>query len=415
MVSKRFGLSVPLFEIYVLGVFQLKNQSPGFDSLAIRAGQQRTLEGEHSEAIFATSSFVFDNAQQAADRFGGEEPGNIYGRFTNPTVNAFERRLAALEQGEACIATATGMAAIMSVCVALLKQGDHIVSSPSIFGTTNSLFTKYLPRFGIETDFVDITDIAGWQAAIKNNTKLLFVESPSNPMTEVADLRALADMAHAQGCLLVVDNCFCSPALQQPIALGADLVIHSATKHLDGQGRILGGAVVGNQQLVGEEIFGVVRTTGPTMSPFNAWVALKGLETLKLRMDAHSIAAQKVAEFLQSHRNVESVNYPGLAEHPQHDLAARQQSGFGAVLSFAVKGGREDAWKVIDATEMLSITGNLGDVKTTITHPATTTHARVDATTRQRVGITESLIRVSVGLETTDDIIADLARGLDLL
>ncbi len=393
----------------------MNEQSPGFDSLAIRAGQQRTPEGEHSEAIFATSSFVFSNAQQAADRFGGEEPGNIYGRFTNPTVNAFERRLAALEGGEACVATATGMAAIMSVCVALLKQGDHIVSSPSIFGTTNTLFNKYLPRFGIRTDFVDITDLEGWRKALKPETRLLFVESPSNPMTEVADLRALSELAHENGSLLVVDNCFCSPALQQPIALGADLVIHSATKHLDGQGRILGGAVVGDQQLVAEEVFGVVRTTGPTMSPFNAWVALKGLETLKLRMDAHCVAAQQVAEYLASHANVEAVNYPGLADHPQHELAARQQSGFGAVLSFRVKGGRENAWKVIDSTEMLSITGNLGDVRTTITHPATTTHARVDDETKIRVGITENLIRVSVGLETTDDIITDLARGLDSL
>ncbi len=393
----------------------MNEQSPGFDSLAIRAGQQRTPEGEHSEAIFATSSFVFSNAQQAADRFGGEEPGNIYGRFTNPTVNAFERRLAALEGGEACVATATGMAAIMSVCVALLKQGDHIVSSPSIFGTTNTLFNKYLPRFGILTDFVDITDLEGWRKALKPETRLLFVESPSNPMTEVADLRALSELAHENGSLLVVDNCFCSPALQQPIALGADLVIHSATKHLDGQGRILGGAVVGDQQLVAEEVFGVVRTTGPTMSPFNAWVALKGLETLKLRMDAHCVAAQQVAEYLASHANVEAVNYPGLADHPQHELAARQQSGFGAVLSFRVKGGRENAWKVIDSTEMLSITGNLGDVRTTITHPATTTHARVDDETKIRVGITENLIRVSVGLETTDDIITDLARGLDSL
>ncbi len=393
----------------------MNEQSPGFDSLAIRAGQQRTPEGEHSEAIFATSSFVFSNAQQAADRFGGEEPGNIYGRFTNPTVNAFERRLAALEGGEACVATATGMAAIMSVCVALLKQGDHIVSSPSIFGTTNTLFNKYLPRFGIRTDFVDITDLEGWRKALKPETRLLFVESPSNPKTEVADLRALSELAHENGSLLVVDNCFCSPALQQPIALGADLVIHSATKHLDGQGRILGGAVVGDQQLVAEEVFGVVRTTGPTMSPFNAWVALKGLETLKLRMDAHCVAAQQVAEYLASHANVEAVNYPGLADHPQHELAARQQSGFGAVLSFRVKGGRENAWKVIDSTEMLSITGNLGDVRTTITHPATTTHARVDDETKIRVGITENLIRVSVGLETTDDIITDLARGLDSL
>lgn len=393
----------------------MNEKSPGFDSLAIRAGQQRTPEGEHSEAIFATSSFVFDNAQQAADRFGGEEPGNIYGRFTNPTVNAFERRLAALEGGEACVATATGMAAIMSVCVALLKQGDHIVSSPSIFGTTNTLFNKYLPNFGIQTDFVDITDIDGWRNALTPQTRLLFVESPSNPMTEVADLQALSKLAHDNGSLLVVDNCFCSPALQQPIALGADLVIHSATKHLDGQGRILGGAVVGTHKLVAEDVFGVVRTTGPSMSPFNAWVALKGLETLKLRMDAHCVAAQKVAEYLASHARVEAVNYPGLPDHPQHELAARQQSGFGAVLSFRVSGGRENAWKVIDSTEMLSITGNLGDVRTTITHPATTTHARVDDATKSRVGITENLIRISVGLETTDDIIADLAKGLDSL
>jgi O-succinylhomoserine sulfhydrylase len=389
------------------------HDSSGFDTLAIRSGHRRTAELEHSEAIFATSSFVFENAAQAAARFAGDEPGNIYSRFTNPTTRVFEERLAAMEGGEACVATASGMAAIMSLCVAMLQAGDHIVSSRSVFGTTTTLFSKYLPRFGIETSFVDLTDMDDWKQAIRGNTRFLFLETPSNPLMEVADIRALADLAHENSCLLVVDNCFCTPALQRPLELGADLIVHSATKYLDGQGRIVGGAVVGSKPLVNEEIFGVIRTTGPSMSPFNAWVALKGLETLSLRMNAHSQQADQLARFLQQHPAVERVYHPGLESHPQHELARSQQSGFGGVVSFVVKGGRENAWRVIDATEMVSITANLGDVKTTITHPATTTHGRVSDEIKARTGIGEGLIRVAVGLENIDDIVADLSRGLD--
>jgi O-succinylhomoserine sulfhydrylase len=389
------------------------HDSSGFDTLAIRSGHRRTAELEHSEAIFATSSFVFENAAQAAARFAGDEPGNIYSRFTNPTTRVFEERLAAMEGGEACVATASGMAAIMSLCVAMLQAGDHIVSSRSVFGTTTTLFSKYLPRFGIETSFVDLTDMDDWKQAIRGNTRFLFLETPSNPLMEVADIRALADLAHENSCLLVVDNCFCTPALQRPLELGADLIVHSATKYLDGQGRIVGGAVVGPKPLVNEELFGVIRTTGPSMSPFNAWVALKGLETLSLRMNAHSQQADQLARFLQQHPAVERVYHPGLESHPQHELARSQQSGFGGVVSFVVKGGRENAWRVIDATEMVSITANLGDVKTTITHPATTTHGRVSDEIKARTGIGEGLIRVAVGLENIDDIVTDLSRGLD--
>jgi O-succinylhomoserine sulfhydrylase len=387
--------------------------SSGFDTLSIRSGQRRTAELEHSEAIFATSSFVFENAAQAAARFAGDEPGNIYSRFTNPTTQAFEARLAAMEGGQACVATASGMAAIMSLCVALLKTGDHIVSSRSVFGTTTTLFDKLLPRLGIETSFVDLTDLDDWKQAIRGNTRFLFLETPSNPLMEIADIRALADLAHENQCLLVVDNCFCTPALQRPLELGADLIVHSATKYLDGQGRIVGGAVVGPKPLVNEDIFAVIRTTGPTMSPFNAWVALKGLETLNLRMNAHSQQANQLARFLQQHPAVAQVYHPGLESHPQHELAKSQQSGFGGVVSFVVKGGREKAWRIIDATEMVSITANLGDVKTTITHPATTTHGRVSDEFKARTGIGEGLIRVAVGLENIDDIVADLSRGLD--
>jgi O-succinylhomoserine sulfhydrylase len=389
------------------------DNSFGFDTLAIRSGHRRTAELEHSEAIFATSSFVFENAAQAAARFAGDEPGNIYSRFTNPTTQAFEERLAAMEGGEACVATASGMAAIMSLCVAVLQAGDHIVSSRSVFGTTTTLFSKFLPRFGIETSFVALTDVDDWKQAIRGNTRFLFLETPSNPLMEIADTRALADLAHENNCLLVVDNCFCTPALQRPLELGADLIVHSATKYLDGQGRIVGGAVVGPNPLVNEDIFAVLRTTGPSMSPFNAWVALKGLETLSLRMNAHSQQATQVARFLQQHPAVERVYHPGLESHPQHELAQSQQSGFGGVVSFVVKGGREHAWRVIDATDMVSITANLGDVKTTITHPATTTHGRVSDELKARTGIGEGLIRVAVGLENIDDIIADLSRGLD--
>jgi len=310
-----------------------------FDTLAVRSGHRRTAENEHAEPIFATSSFVFDSAAQAAARFSGDEPGNIYARFTNPTVQIFEKRLAALEGGESCVATASGMAAITAICIGLLSSGDHLVSSRSIFGTTTVLFDKYLPRFGIETSFVNLTDLDAWKAAIQPNTRLLFVETPSNPLTEIVDIAALADLAHGHGCLLVVDNCFCTPALQKPLQLGADLIVHSATKYLDGQGRIVGGAVVGGQKLVGEEIFGVLRSTGPTMSPFNAWVALKGLETLSLRMKAHSENALLLAQYLSDHARVETVYHPGLASHPQHELAKKQQSGFGGVVSFVVRGG----------------------------------------------------------------------------
>ena len=389
------------------------DNSFGFDTLAIRSGHRRTAELEHSEAIFATSSFVFENAAQAAARFAGDEPGNIYSRFTNPATQAFEERLAAMEGGQACVATASGMAAIMSLCVAMLQAGDHIVSSRSVFGTTTTLFDKFLPRFGIETSFVDLTDLDDWKQAIRGNTRFLFLETPSNPLMGIADIRALADLAHENKCLLVVDNCFCTPALQRPLELGADLIVHSATKYLDGQGRIVGGAVVGPKPLVNEDIFAVIRTTGPCMSPFNAWVALKGLETLTLRMNAQSQQANQLARFLQQHPAVERVYHPGLESHPQHELAKSQQSGFGGVVSFVVKGGRENAWRVIDATEMVSITANLGDVKTTITHPATTTHGRVSDEVKARTGIGEGLIRVAVGLESIDDIVADLSRGLD--
>jgi O-succinylhomoserine sulfhydrylase len=390
-----------------------KIQSYGFETRAIRTGHRRTKEREHGEPIFTTSSFVFDSAAQAAARFSGDEPGNIYARFTNPTTQNFEQRLAAMEGGESCIATASGMAALMAICVGLLKSGDHIVSSRSVFGTTTVLFERYLSKFGIETTFVNLTDIEDWKLAAQSNTKLFFLETPSNPLTEVANIKLLADLAHNNNSLLVVDNCFCTPALQKPLNFGADLIVHSATKYLDGQGRTVGGAVVGNQQLVGEELFGAVRTTGPTMSPFNAWNALKGLETLSLRMKAHSEQAMMLAQYLSDHSNIERVFYTGLPSHPQHELAKQQQSGFGGVVSFIVKGGREKAWNVVDQTNMLSITANLGDVKTTITHPATTTHGRLSPEQKQLTGISDGLIRVAVGLESIEDIVADLSRGLD--
>ena len=387
--------------------------TPGFATLAIRTGHHRTAEGEHCEPIFTTSSFVFASAAEAAARFGGEEAGNIYSRFTNPTVRAFEERLAALEGGESCVATASGMAAILATCLGLLRAGDHLVSSRAIFGSTTVLFNKYLARFGVETSYVDLADLDAWAAAIRPNTRLLFLETPSNPLTEMADIRALADLAHGRGCLLAVDNCFCTPALQRPLALGADLVIHSATKYLDGQGRCLGGAVVGDAQRVGEEVFGVIRTAGPSMSPFNAWVFLKGLETLELRMLAHARSAQALAEWLVEQPAVTRVHYPGLASHPQHALVGAQQRTGGGIVAFEVRGGREAAWRVIDATRILSITANLGDTKTTITHPASTTHGRLSPQERADAGIGEGLIRVAVGLEDLGDIQADLARGLE--
>ena len=386
--------------------------SPGFETLAVRAGQRRTGEHEHAEPIFPTSSYVFDSAADAAARFSGEKPGNIYSRFTNPTVRTFEERLAALEGGERCVATASGMAAIYATCAGLLSAGAHIVSSRSIFGSTTLLFNNYLQKFGIETSFVAQHDLGAWAQAIRPETRLLFLETPSNPLTEVADISALAELAHKHDCLLVVDNCFCTPALQRPLELGADIVIHSATKYLDGQGRCVGGAVVGSDAVVGEGVYGFLRTCGPTMSPFNAWVFLKGLETLSLRMRAHCASAQQVAEWLQDQEQVSRVHYPGLVSHPQHELAARQQQGFGGIVSFELDGGQDAAWRLIDATRVCSITANLGDTKTTITHPATTTHGRLTPGQLAESGITDGLVRVAVGLETVDDLCADLARGL---
>ncbi|GEK72517.1 MULTISPECIES: O-succinylhomoserine sulfhydrylase [Halomonas] len=386
----------------------------GLDTLAIRTGHHRTAEQEHGEPIFPTSSFVYGSAAEAARKFGGQEPGNVYSRFTNPSVQTFERRLAALEGGERCVATSSGMSAILSTALALLQAGDEIVASRSLFGSTVSLFDKYLGKFGITTRYVELSDLAAWEAAITPATRLLFAETPSNPLSEVGDIPALAELAHRHGAWLAIDNCFLTPALQTPIALGADLVIHSATKYLDGQGRAVGGAVVGPEALL-QEVFGVVRTCGPCMSPFNAWIFTKGLETLGLRMKAHCANALQLAEWLEAHPAVERVYYSGLASHPQHELAARQQKAFGAVLGVEIKGGREGAWSVIDATRMLSITGNLGDVKTTITHPGTTTHGRLSDDQKAAAGIREGLIRIAVGLEDIADIRADLARGLDAL
>lgn len=392
-----------------------------FDTIAIRTGHSPTHEGEHSEPLFLTSSFTYGSAEEAAKVFSGETEGNIYSRFTNPTVRAFEQRLAALEGGERCVATASGMAAILSTALAFLSAGDHVVCSRAVFGTTVGLFDKYMRKFGVSTTFVDLTNLDEWEAAIQaGKTKLFFCETPSNPLSQIADLEALSTLAHKHDILFVVDNCFCTPALQQPLKFGADLIIHSATKYLDGQGRALGGAVVGSAKLL-EEIFLVTRTLGPSMSPFNAWVFLKGMETLRLRMDAHSASALKLAEWLQAHPAVKQVYYSGLTSHIGHELAKRQQRGFGGIVSFEVKAvndldnGRTGAWKVIDATKMLSITGNLGDTKTTITHPATTTHGRLTVEAKAAAGITEGLIRIAVGLEDIEDIKADLARGLDSL
>jgi len=384
-----------------------------FSTHAVRGGQSRTSEGEQSEPIFATSSYVFANAAEAAARFSGKTPGNIYSRFTNPTVRTFEERLALLEGGEACVATASGMAAILSVCMGLLRSGDHIVASRSIFGTTVLLFSNFLSRFGVETTFVPIADLNAWKSALRPNTRLLFLETPSNPLCELADIASLADLAHANGAWLAVDNAFCTPALQRPLSMGADLVIHSATKYLDGQGRCLGGAVVGSRTLVGESVYSFLRTAGPTMSPFNAWVFLKGLETLKLRMAAHCSACLQLAEWLVEQPGVLRVHYPGLPSHPQHVLASRQQSAFGAILSFELEGGREAAWRFIDAVRLLSITANLGDTKSTITHPASTTHGRLTPEARTLAGIQEGLVRVSVGLEDIQDLRNDLQRGLE--
>ena len=385
-----------------------------FDTLAVRSGQVRSDEHEHGEAMFLTSSYVFGSAQEAAAIFAGDEPGNVYTRYTNPTVRNFEVRLAALEGAEQCVATSSGMAAIFSTILALLKPGDHIVSSRSIFGSTNVQFQKYVSKLGIEVDYVSLTDPDEWQRASKDNTKMYFLESPSNPMNEVADLKVLSALAKKNGALMVVDNCFCSPALQKPLAFGVDVVIHSATKYIDGQGRCLGGAVLGRHELM-EEVVGVLRSVGPTMSPFNAWVMLKGLETLSIRMKAHCANAMQLALWLKEQPNVTAVHYSGLLEHPQHELAKAQQSDFGGVLAFEVAGGQEAAWSVIDSTRVLSITANLGDTKTTITHPATTTHCRVPEESRLKAGITSGLLRIACGLEDLEDIKRDLSFGLSQL
>ncbi|MEO8142771.1 MAG: O-succinylhomoserine sulfhydrylase [Betaproteobacteria bacterium] len=384
----------------------------GVSTLGVRAGTTRSQFNEHSEALFLTSSFVFESAAQAAERFTGSGGGFVYSRFTNPTVTMFQDRLAALEGAEACVATASGMSAILATSMALLKAGDHVVCSNAVFGSTVQLYATILSRFGVETTFVSPTDIGAWQRALRPDTRLLFLESPSNPLGEVCDIAALAALAQKAGATLVVDNALCTPALQRPLEFGADLVIHSATKYLDGQGRVLGGAVVGNKGPAMDAVFGFLRTAGPSLSPFNAWVILKGMETLEIRMLAQSERALELARWLEKHPRVARVYYPGLASHPQHALAMRQQRTGGALVSFEVKGGREAAWKVIDSTELISITGNLGDVRTTITHPATTTHGRITPEARAAAGITAGLVRVAVGLEAVEDLKADLQRGL---
>lgn len=391
-----------------------KNPLPAglaLETLAVRAGMDRTHHKEHSEALYLSSSFVFDSAEQAAARFSGEEEGNVYARFTNPSVTLFEERLAALEGAEDCIATASGMAAINAMIMANLSAGDHIVASSSMFGSTIQLLGNILPRFGIETTFVSLSDSAAWAAAVRPNTKLLFCETPSNPLTEVGDIRALADIAHQHHLLLAVDNCFCTPILQRPLDLGADIVVHSATKYLDGQGRVLGGAVCAHKAII-EKIFIFLRTTGPTLSAFNAWVLGKGLETLSIRIKAQSASALELAEWLESHPAVARVYYPGLASHPQHALAMQQQKTGGAIVSFEVKGGKDAAWRVINSCQLLSITANLGDTRSTLTHPATTTHGRITPEARAAAGIHDNLLRVAVGLESVDDIRQDLERGL---
>lgn len=381
------------------------------DTLAVRAGTARSQFNEHSEAMYLTSSFVFESAAQAAARFSGAEEGNVYARFSNPTVTAMQTRLAALEGAEACVATASGMSAILSLAMAVMQAGDHVVASNGLFGATQQLFGTILAKFGIETSFVAATDLDAYRAAVRPRTKLFFIETPSNPLTEVVDIAAVAAIAHEAGAILAVDNCFCSPALQRPLDLGADVVVHSATKYLDGQGRVLGGAVAG-AKVITDEVFKFLRTAGPTLSPFNAWVILKGLETLRIRMEAQSASALELARWLESQPGVARVFYPGLPSHPQHELAMRQQKSGGAIVSFEVEGGREAAWRVVDATRMISITANLGDTKTTITHPATTTHGRISPEARAAAGIGDGLLRIAVGLESIDDLKADLARGL---
>jgi O-succinylhomoserine sulfhydrylase len=380
-------------------------------TLAVRAGTLRTEFGEHSEALFLTSSFVFESAAQAAERFIGGGGGYVYSRFSNPTVTMFQDRLAALEGAEACVGTASGMAAILATSMALLKAGDHVVCSNAVFGATVQLYANIFARFGVETTFVSPTKVAEWQKAATPKTKLFFLETPSNPLGEISDIAAIAAVAMKAGAVLAVDNALCTPALQRPLEFGADLVIHSATKYLEGQGRVIGGAVAGSKALV-DQVYGFLRTAGPSISPFNAWVIHKGMETLELRMLAQSERALEVARWLEKHPKVERVYYPGLDSHPQHALAKKQQRTGGAIVSFDVKGGKDAAWKVIDATELISITGNLGDVRSTITHPATTTHGRISPEARSAAGIGEGLLRVAVGLESVADLKADLARGL---
>ena len=389
--------------------------TPGFDTLAVRSGQLRTSEGEHNDPIYMTSSFVFDNAEQAARRFAETDPGNVYSRFTNPTVRTFEQRLANLEGAKHCTATASGMAAILTTCLVTLSAGDHIVASRSLFGATINLFNKILGRFGIETSYVALDSMDEWQAAMTDKTRLLFVESPSNPLGEVVDLAQLSALAHRKQCRLVVDNVACTPVLQRPLEYGADIVVHSATKYIDGQGRAVGGAIVTNDDELAKELIGFNRTAGPSMSPFSAWVFLNGLETLSLRVNKHAEQAMALARWLESHPAVERVYYPGLESHPTHHIAARQQSAFGGVLAFDVYGGKEQAWAVVDATRLISITANLGDTKSTITHPASTTHARISEAQRQVMGVNDSLLRISVGLEDLRDIKADLQSGLAAL
>ena len=392
---------------------ELDTSGFGFDTLSVRAGQSRTGEQEHNDPIFLTSSFVFASAREAAARFADEEPGNVYSRFTNPTVRAFEQRLAALEGGTGCIATASGMSAILATAIALLRAGEHVVAANSLFGSTVSLFANVLTRFGIETTFVDVTDAGAWSDAVRPETKMLFAESPTNPLGEVADIAALGALARECGATLVIDNCLCTPALSRPLELGADIVVHSATKYIDGQGRCVGGAVVTNDAAHHDALFSLLRTAGPSMSPFNAWVFLNGLETLRIRMHAISESAARLARWLEGHPAVRRVYYPGLETHPGHELAARQQSAGGGIVAFEVHGGRDEAWRVIDNARVLSITANLGDAKTTIVHPASTTHSRITPEQREAAGIGESLVRVAVGLDAFEDIRADLTRGLD--
>ena len=382
----------------------------GFETLAIREGLTPGFEQEHSDPIYATSSFVFESAEQAAATFSGERDGNTYSRFSNPTVSVFEKRLAALEGGQEGVATSSGMAAILTLCLTLLRAGDHVICSRNVFGSTVGLFNNILTKLDISVTFVALRELDDWRQAVTPNTKLFFCETPSNPLCEVGNIREIANIAHDSGALLAVDNCFCTPALQRPLSLGADVVMHSATKYLDGQGRVLGGALVGSEELMAEAR-GFVRVCGPSMSPFNAWIFSKGLETLQLRMDAHSQRAQALAEWLETHLDVKKVNYCGLASHPDHALAASQQSAFGGVLSFEVDGGRDTAWAFINAVRLMSLTANLGDVKTTVCHPASTTHGRLTDVQKQQGNITEGLIRIAVGLEDLEDLKRDCDRG----